>query len=155
MGMLIISDMISAVLSDNVENKYPNNTIKPFIRWTNKIKEVKLNSFYYQEICNYLSVDHKRVKNLYAFDKINMVFKNVEVITSYHTGWVSSYYLEVLLEILGNIHYLEYSKLNKIYLNDIKNMGSLSDFEKYQKLFRQKNWNIEKDVSNLIVSRYF
>jgi len=107
-SMLIISDMINAVLSDNMDNKYPDHTIKSFLEWTDKIKEVKLNSFYYQEICNYLLMDHKRVKNLYAFDKINEVFKNVEIIEAYHTGWISLYYLELLLDVLDKIHYLEY-----------------------------------------------
>ena len=158
-SMLIISDLISAVLNEDendLGDKYPDHMIKPFMRWTNKIRDVKLNKMYYAEICQYLLVDHKRVKNLYAFDKINQVFKNVETIESYHTGWINKFYLELLLKILDNIRYLEYSKLHKIYLNDINNMGSMdNDIDKYKLLFRQKNWDIQKGVSNLIVSRYY
>merc|ERR1712228_374151 len=155
-SMLILSDMIGAVLTDNKNDKYSNDTIESFITWTNKVKAITLNSFYYQDICNlYLTGNHKRVKNLFAFDKINEVFKNVEVITAHHTGYCSLYYLELLLHVLDNINCLEYSKLHKIHLNDINNIGSLSDFEKYQAIFRQKTWNIEKGVSNIIVSRYY
>eukprot|EP01084_Bolivina_argentea_P053542 98299_1 len=142
--MIVISDMIQAVLLNDNSGQYPNADIQSFLVWTNTIKEVKLNSFYYEDICNQLLMDDKRVKNLYAFDEINEVFKDVEQITAYHTGWISLYYLELLLDVLNRIQTLEYSKLNKICLNDINNIGSLNEFEKYQAVFKQKNWNIEQ-----------
>ena len=84
-AMLIITDLMNTILNENVNDKYPTHIVKPFLRWTDKIQYVKLNSMYYQQICDYLLVDHKRVKNLYAFDKINKIFPNVESIEAFHS----------------------------------------------------------------------
>eukprot|EP01084_Bolivina_argentea_P275536 469930_1 len=123
-SMLHLCDLIRHALSQDTVS--PHTMTKPFVSWSNEVKAVHLNSFYYEDICRCLLMKHKRVQNLYAFDKINELFLNVEVIETFHTGWISLYYLEALLQILDNIHYLEYTKLHKIHLHDINNMGSIS-----------------------------
>ena len=161
-SMLMIAEMIGVVHSeaacseDSQRNEqYPEHVMTPFIRWTESVETVTLNKMYHEEICQSLLMQHDRVRNLYAFDRLNMVFQNVQRMECHHTGWVSLYFLELLLEILERIRSLEYSQLDTICLHDINNMGSLTDSAKYEALFEAKQWKIEKGVSSLTLSRLY
>lgn len=159
-SMLMIAEMIGIVLSESNRSPmnektatYSEHEMSSFQRWTKSVDEVTLNKMYHDELCQSLLTQHDRVRNLYAFDRLNAVFQNVQRIECHHTGWVSTYFLELLLEILERIQCLEFSKLNAIHLHDINNIGSLSDFSKYQTLFELKSWKIEKGVSSLTLTR--
>merc|ERR1712154_441163 len=96
-SMLMIAEMIGVVLSDyNPSNQtYSEQTMAPFVRWTESVESVTLNKMYHDEVCQSLLSQHDRVRNLYALDRLNVVFQNVERFECHHTGWVSLYFLEL------------------------------------------------------------
>merc|ERR1719433_974199 len=77
-SMLRIAEMIGIVLSENESAPYSEHEMSQFMRWTESVEEVTLNKMYHDEICESLLVQHDRVRNLYAFDRLNAVFQNVE-----------------------------------------------------------------------------
>eukprot|EP01083_Nonionella_stella_P240223 839977_1 len=138
--------------------QFPEYILKTFTKWKNRRSRVHINLKYLDNASARLSkifVVQSSDTNgcLLCLDKINAIFQNIDEIECEETGVVSSAFIMTLLEMVDKINAIESSKLDLIEFCDIKNMSELKAFEKYQSLFQQKNWTIEKSKISLTLSK--
>lgn len=149
-----IWDLISYTIQ-NIENnnQLPLNWIQQcFIKWTeNKFKiHFDLNELrnLYPKIAEYFTLiisNKNNIHNLLSFDKINVIFKNVEEIDQWNTGYVNSDYIYGLLSVVTKINKINKSKLYKICLWGVENIDAFPDLVKYQSIFTDKHWKFAKE----------
>eukprot|EP01084_Bolivina_argentea_P084624 152977_1 len=158
--------ILSAINQATDTEQSPNYILKCFQKWARKIKTIAVSFHILNKHCKKLKILHGEIDNLLCFDKVNIIFENLEEIKCWSMGDITVNHLTALLPMLQSINSLKYSKLNKIELYGalassnivsyefMEEFGAFSDLIlcDYQKIFNDKKWIIQQKHKKVVLS---
>lgn len=147
----VINYCISTLIN-NYDTENDSNAVSyvyvsaTFNNWRFSVQSISINIEDFNSFCNGISfIRHAKIDKLLRFDKLNMIFKNVEDIQIYSMATIDDYnsFLNAISGIIQNINRLKYSKLKTIKLSGISVIDTES-VQKYEAIFKQNGWRLKQ-----------